>query len=42
MLYTWKQELYISSNLTDNCNAVKKQNLQFQVQGMVCDLSWWS
>ena len=23
MLYTWKQELYISFNITDKCNAVK-------------------
>jgi len=32
MSYTWKQELYISFKPTDNCNALKTQNLQWQVQ----------
>jgi len=40
MLYTWKQELYISFNTTDSCNALKPQNLQSQE--MISDLSWLS
>ena len=38
MPYTWKQELYICFKPKDNCNAFKTQNLQHQVQCVMCSL----